>query len=101
MAAATDTDVATRWRVEQSVLARAWDGEVVAHNDVTGHTHHFMDLAAWIFEQLKAREMTEAELWTAAAAELELSAESDLAVSVANTLELFQRLSLLEAAPSG
>ena len=90
-----------RWRMSPRVLMRAWDGEVVAYNDVTGHTHHFMDLSAWTLERLSMGAMAEAELMAAAAAELEPEPGSDLATSVRNSLLLFQRLSLLEAASTG
>jgi PqqD family protein of HPr-rel-A system len=94
-------DASARWRVSSHVLMRAWDGEVVAYNDVTGHTHHFMDLAAWTLERLSMGAMAEGELMAAAAAELEPEPGSDLATSVRNSLVLFQRLSLLEAASTG
>ena len=94
-------DAGARWRMSPHVLMRAWDGEVVAYNDVTGHTHHFMDLAAWTFERLSMGAMAEAELKAAAAAELELEPGSDLETSVRNSLLLFQRLNLLEAASAG
>ena len=93
--------VAGCWRVSPHVLMRAWDGEVVAYNDVTGHTHHFMDLAAWVFEHLSARAMAETDLMAAAGVELEPQPGSDLAPAVRNSLAMFQRLSLLEAAKSG
>src|SRR5215475_5155581 len=89
-----------RWRVAPHVLVRSWESEVLAYNDVTGHTHHFMDLAAWMFERLAAHAMAEAELLAVAAAELELEKEADLAASVQNSLRLFEGLSLLEAVPA-
>ena len=92
---------AVRWRVARHVLMRCWDGEVLAYNDVTGHTHHFMDLAAWMFEQLAAHAQAEAELLAVAVAELELPKGGDLAASVRNSLRLFERHSLLEAVPAG
>ncbi len=82
------------------MLVRTWDGEVVAYNDETGHTHHFMDLAAWILERLPGRPTTEDDLVTAAASELELQAEADLASSIRNSLVLFRGLGLIEASPS-
>ena len=88
------------WRVAPQVLMRAWKGEVVAYNDATGHTHHFMELAAWIFEHLSARTMTEADLMTAAATEIEPQTDGDLAISMRNSLALLQGLGLLETAPS-
>lgn len=91
---------ASSWRVAPQVMLRAWDGEVVVYNDMTGHTHHFMELAAWVFEHLSARAMSEADLLAAAAAELELQSDSDLATSVENSLTLFRGLGLLEATPS-
>ena len=94
-------DAAVRWHVSPHVLMRVWNGEVVAYNDVTGHTHHFMDLAAWVFEHLSFRSMGEADLMAAAATELELEPGSDLTTSMRNALALFQRLSLLEDAPAG
>jgi PqqD family protein of HPr-rel-A system len=92
---------AARWRVSPHVLIRAWDGEVVAYNDVTGHTHHFMDLAAWTFERLSMGAMAETDLMAAAAGELALEPGSDLATSVRGSLALFHRLGLLEAASAG
>jgi PqqD family protein of HPr-rel-A system len=94
------SDVAAHWRVAPQVLIRAWDGEVVAYNDVTGHTHHFMELAAWIFERLSAQMMSEDDLMAAATAELEPQTDSDLAISIRNSLGLFQGLGLLETASS-
>jgi PqqD family protein of HPr-rel-A system len=94
-------DASARWRMSPHVLMRAWDAEVVAYNDVTGHTHHFMDLAAWTLERLSQGAMAETELMAAAAAELEPEPGSDLETSVRNSLLLFQRLSLLEAASAG
>jgi PqqD family protein of HPr-rel-A system len=94
-------DASARWRMSPHVLMRAWNGEVVAYNDVTGHTHHFMDLAAWTFEHLSMGAMAEGELMAAAAAELEPEPGSDLETSVRNSLLLLQRLSLLEAASAG
>jgi PqqD family protein of HPr-rel-A system len=91
---------ATSWRLASQVLMRAWGGEVVAYNDVTGHTHHFMELAAWIFEHLSARTMTEADLMTAAATELDSQTDSGLATSIRNSLALLQGLGLIETAPS-
>jgi len=91
---------AASWRLASQVRMRTWGGEVVAYNDVTGHTHHFMELAAWIFEHLSARTMTEVDLMTAAAAELEPQTDSDLATSMRNSLALLQGLGLIETAPS-
>ena len=39
-------------RIGGFVQWREWDGEIVAYNDRTGDTHHFADLAAWLFRKL-------------------------------------------------
>jgi len=78
---------------------RSWDGEVVAYNDETGHTHHFMELAAWVFAQLQGHPMTEDDLVTVAASELELQADGNLGSSISSSLALFRRLGLIEESP--
>ncbi len=76
---------------------RAWDGAAVAYSDATGNTHFLADVAAWVLERLATRPMTPAELGTAAAQELELPPEQDVAESLRASLEVLQGLNLLAA----
>lgn len=87
------------WYVAPHVLVRAWEGEIVAYNDETGHTHQFLELAAWALERLSSSAMTERDLMVAAAAELELEAAGDLVSSLRNSIALLQGLGLIEASP--
>ncbi len=85
-------------RIGSFVQWREWDGEIVAYNDRTGDTHHFADLAAWLF-RLLATAPADADAITAAAdSEIELPARIDRATAIARALDLFVRLDLLEAA---
>ena len=43
---------APAWRIAPDVLWRVWDGEVVAYSGTTGDTHHFADIAAFLFRIL-------------------------------------------------
>jgi PqqD family protein of HPr-rel-A system len=86
----------TAWQLADGILWRAWDGEVVAYNELTGDTHHFMDLAAWVFEALTARPATPDGLAQAAADGVEVPPDQDLAASLARTLDLFRTLRLVE-----
>jgi PqqD family protein of HPr-rel-A system len=88
------------WQLAAHVLVRTWDGEIVAYNDETGHTHHFMEIAAWILEGISARAMTEGDVMAAAAAELEPPAEGELAASIRSSFALLQGLGLIEAVPA-
>lgn len=84
------------WHVAPHVMVRAWDDEVVAYNDETGHTHQFMELAAWILERLASSAMTESDLLAAAATDLEPEGGNDsLASSIKSSLTLIQGLGLI------
>ncbi len=63
-------------RIGPAVQWRDWDGEIVAYNDRTGDTHHFADLAAWMFRLLIARTLDESGIHAAAEAEIELPPRS-------------------------
>jgi PqqD family protein of HPr-rel-A system len=85
-------------RIGAFVLWREWDGEIVAYNDRTGDTHHFADLAAWLFRLLATVPANDDAIAAAAADEIELPATIDRAGAIARTLDLFARLELIEAA---
>ncbi|HVA13822.1 MAG TPA: HPr-rel-A system PqqD family peptide chaperone [Stellaceae bacterium] len=85
-------------RIGAFVQWREWNGEIVAYNDRTGDTHHFADLAAWMFRLLATRAASEDAIAAAAASEIELPAAIDRAAAIARTLDLFARLDLIEAA---
>jgi PqqD family protein of HPr-rel-A system len=85
-------------RIGGFVQWREWDGEIVAYNDRTGDTHHFADLAAWLFRLLARTPADTAAIAAAAETEIELPASVDRAGALARTLDLFARLDLLEAA---
>lgn len=87
-----------RKRIGSFVQWRDWDGEIVAYNDRTGDTHHFADLAAWLFRQLAQTPLSDAAIADTAAREIELPASVDRAAALARTLDLFARLDLVEAA---
>lgn len=89
---------AARHRIGSYVQWRDWDGEIVAYNDRTGDTHHFADLAAWLFRRLSAAPLSDAAIAETAAREIELPPAIDRAAALARTLDLFARLDLLEAA---
>lgn len=90
------TGVATR--IGAGVEWRDWDGEIVAYNDRTGDTHHFADVAAWLFRLLATAPRSDAAIAAAADREIELPARVDRAAAIRRTLELFARLDLIEAA---
>ncbi|HLI22168.1 MAG TPA: HPr-rel-A system PqqD family peptide chaperone [Stellaceae bacterium] len=94
------SDIAPRQRIPSCVQWRDWDGEIVAYNDRTGDTHHFADLAAWLFRKLAAAPASAEAIADAAAGEIELPARIDRGAAIARTLELFARLDLLEPAGS-
>lgn len=96
MSAPDSSENGAAWQVAPHVLTRSWDGEVVAYNDQTGHTHHFMDLAAWVLERLPSRPMTETDLVAAAECELEPPPGGDFAKPIKSSLVLFQGLGLIE-----
>lgn len=83
-------------RIGAFVDWREWDGEIVAYNDRTGDTHHFADLAAWLFRQLATSPQTAETLAATAAREVELPPAIDGAAAIARTLDLFARLDLAE-----
>jgi PqqD family protein of HPr-rel-A system len=90
------TDAPVR-RIGAFVLWREWDGEIVAYNERTGDTHHFADLAAWLFRLLALAPASDAAIEAAAVNEIELPATIDRARAIARTLDLFARLELIEA----
>lgn len=77
---------------------RDWDGEIVAYNDRTGDTHHFADLAAWLFRLLAGGPLDDDAIAAAATREIELPAGVDRAAALQRALDLFARLELIEAA---
>ncbi len=85
-------------RIGPAVQWRDWDGEIVAYNDRTGDTHHFADLAAWMFRLLIARTLDESGIRAAAEAEIELPPAIDRDAAIARTIALFDQLELTEAA---
>ncbi len=87
---------AARKRIGAFVQWREWDGEIVAYNDRSGDTHHFADLAAWLFCRLTRAALSDEAIAAAAASEIELPAAIDRAAAIARTLELFAQLDLLE-----
>ena len=91
-------DSATRWRIAHDVLWRSWDDEIVAYSDATGDTHHFADLAAWLFRLLSTEAATEHEIEATARQRIELPITVDGPAVIHRTLDMFERLSLLEAA---
>lgn len=93
------SEIGDAWHVASHVLVRAWDGEIVAYNDETGHTHQFLELAAWALERLSGSAMTEHDLMMAAAAELELEATGDLVNSLRNSIALLRGLGLIQGPP--
>lgn len=85
-------------RIGSFVRWRDWEGEIVAYNDRTGDTHHFADLAAWLFRLLAEAPLSEEAIALAAAREIELPPSIDRAVALKRALDLFARLELIEAA---
>jgi PqqD family protein of HPr-rel-A system len=85
-------------RIGSFVQWREWDGEIVAYNDRTGDTHHFADLAAWMFRLLTTMSANAEAIAAAASDEIELPPAIDRAAAIARTLDLFARLDLIEAA---
>jgi PqqD family protein of HPr-rel-A system len=96
---APDTAIGAQ-RISPLVQWREWDGEIVAYNDRTGDTHHFADLAAWLFRKLAEAPATKTEIAAIAADEIELPAAIDGDAALARTLALFTTLDLLESADS-
>jgi len=89
------TGAATR-RIGNFVHWREWDGEIVAYNDRSGDTHHFADLAAWLFRLLTRDAISDAAIAAAAACEIELPGSIDRDSALARTLDLFAQLDLLD-----
>jgi PqqD family protein of HPr-rel-A system len=85
-------------RIGSFVQWREWDGEIVAYNDRTGDTHHFADLAAWMFRLLATTSASADAIADAVGNEIELPATIDRDAAIARTLDLFARLDLIEAA---
>jgi hypothetical protein len=86
------------WRIARDVQWRVWDGEVVAYSDTTGDTHHFADIAAFVFRILADNAASEPDIRDLAAREIELPAAIDRDTALRRTLALFERLALIEAA---
>lgn len=76
---------------------RAWRGEVVVYNDVTGNTHHLGPLASEIFETLLARPATRVELVERIGQELKLEITTELHNAVTAAVEQFRDFGLVEA----
>ena len=91
-------DGATRWRIAPDVLWRSWDDEIVAYSHATGDTHHFADLAAWLFRLLSSQAASAHEIEITAQQRIELPTTVDGPAVIHRTLDMFERLSLLEAA---
>lgn len=89
---------APAWRIAPDVLWRVWDGEVVAYSGTTGDTHHFADIAAFLFRILAEKAASEQDLLDAAAREIELPAAVDRGTAIRRSLALLERLELIEAA---
>jgi PqqD family protein of HPr-rel-A system len=92
------TAAALTRRIGPAVQWRDWDGEIVAYNDRTGDTHHFADLAAWLFRLLVAQSLDEAAIHEAAENQIELPEAIDRNAAIARTIALFDQLELTEAA---
>jgi len=89
------TEAAVTRRIGAFVHWREWDGEIVAYNDRTGDTHHFADLAAWLFRLLTRAPASDEAIAAAAAEEIELPPAIDRDAVIARALDLFARLDLL------
>lgn len=87
------------WRIADTVRWRQWDGEIAAYNDLTGDTHHLVDLTGWIFARLARRAATRQALTEAAAERIELPAGTDLRSAVGDVVALLERLRLIEPGP--
>lgn len=85
-------------RIGGFVQWREWDGEIVAYSDRTGDTHHFADLAAWLFRLLAGASLSDEAIAQTAEREIELPANVDHDAAIARTLDLFAKLELIEAA---
>ncbi len=94
----TQDGSATKVRIAPDVLWRAWDDEIVCYSNTTGDTHHFADLAAWLFRLLSTEAANEPEIEATALQRIELPTTVDGPAAIRRTLDMFQRLSLLEAA---
>ncbi|MDE2229998.1 MAG: HPr-rel-A system PqqD family peptide chaperone [Alphaproteobacteria bacterium] len=90
---------AETWRIAAEVRWRIWDGEVVAYNGRSGHTHHFADFAGWVFAHLAAQPASADGLTQAAANDVELRSGAAPSATVERTLGLLRRLDLIERAP--
>lgn len=76
----------------EDILLRAWDGETVVYDMRDGNTHYLDPFAASLFDELRARPCTIAEL-TATHDE----PDDDLLVAtVAETLERFEAMRLVQ-----
>jgi PqqD family protein of HPr-rel-A system len=85
-------------RIRKDVHWREWDGEIVAYNDHTGDTHHFADLAAWLFRLLAGASLGDDAIAHAAEDEIELPANVDRNAALTRALDLFVTLDLIESA---
>jgi len=97
--AAAEAGGSAKWRLRPEVHWRCWDGAAIAFSEGTGNTHYFTDLAAWVLEHLAHRPMTARDLETAAAEEIQLPPENDIAPSLQASLEVLQTLNLLATLP--
>lgn len=87
------------WRLADGVLWKAWDEELVAFCERTGSTHRFIDIAAWLVEQIAVQPSTQDELLGVASRELELPDGVDLDESLQASLTRLKALSILEQTP--
>jgi PqqD family protein of HPr-rel-A system len=99
MGGAATSSAASRWRVDEAVRWRDWEGEIVAYSDRTGDTHHLADLSAWLFARLARGAVDEPSLAQDAAETVELPAGTDLCNAVAETIALLARLRLVASEP--
>jgi len=92
------------WRVvdPRALSHRAWDGELVVYNDVTGHTHHLAPLGGAVLRALLQHpdgvEMS--ALIPLVAEALEISDMQSLVPGVQRTLSELADLDLVGCAPA-
>lgn len=88
------------WRIAGAVRWRQWDDEIAVYNDLTGDTHHLVDMTGWVFARLAAEAATSEALIEAAAEQIELPAGVDLPGAVGDVIALLCRLRLIESGPA-
>lgn len=77
------------WRLVsgQRLARRAWEGEAVLFNDVTGATHLLAGVALWVLERLQAAPADAPALARALNAALDGEAEADVEADVEPDVE--------------